>query len=292
MAGGACVALALALWLLPGTLTAQGGYLDVAGVRLYYEVEGPRPAPVLVLVHGWTTDARYWDDQMPAFRARYRVVRYDRRGYGRSGGIPDLSADPADLDALLAHFDIPRAAVLRHSEGAVATQAFALAYPARVRALVLAGPGPPPDFGLPWAGPDSIPFAEVARVARTEGVDSIWRLFRGHPLIGNDSLPPEAAARLGRIQASYRGADLLTPVPPSRPDRLPTLRRLPEIRAPTLVLTAERELPYLRVVAEAVAYGIPQAQKVVLRGGGHLVSLSQPAAFNRAVLAFLDSLPP
>jgi hypothetical protein len=49
-------------------------------------------------------------------------------------------------------------------------------------------------------------------------------------------------------------------------------------------------MAYLKVVAEALAYGIPNAQRVTVRGGGHLVNASEPAAFNAAVLKFLESV--
>ncbi len=70
-------------------------------------------------------------------------------------------------------------------------------------------------------------------------------------------------------------------VPPPRIDQLRA------VRVPTLVLTGDREMPYLQVVAAALAYGIPNAQRVTVHGGGHLVNAAQPAAFNRAVLKFL-----
>lgn len=276
------------LFLLPRPIPAQGTYAEVNGVRLYYEVEGKGPA--LVLIHGWTTNSEYWDDQVPAFRAKYRVVRYDRRGFGKSGGVPDVSADPADLDLLLGQLGIESAYILGHSQGGVVAQGFALNYPRRVKALILFGSGPTPGFNLPWTGPDALPFPEITRVARSVGVDSIWKLFDNHPLVSNDRLSAEAAARLRRIQKTYRGGDLLRQIPPSRPKEVATIERLREITVPTLVLTADREMPYLRVVSEALAYAIPNATRLVLGGGGHLINMSRPVEFNTAVLNYLAAL--
>src|SRR5690606_11396205 len=60
----------------------ERGYAEVNGARLYYEVAGSGPA--LVLIHAGIADCRMWDEQFAALAARYRVVRYDQRGYGQS----------------------------------------------------------------------------------------------------------------------------------------------------------------------------------------------------------------
>jgi pimeloyl-ACP methyl ester carboxylesterase len=58
------------------------GVAEVNGTRLYYEVAGA--GQPLVLLHGFSPDCRMWDDQMAAFTARHRVLRYDLRGFGQS----------------------------------------------------------------------------------------------------------------------------------------------------------------------------------------------------------------
>ena len=60
----------------------EQGYAALNGTRLYYEVAGAG-APV-ALAHGFTLDHRMWDEQFSALAERYRVVRYDLRGFGRS----------------------------------------------------------------------------------------------------------------------------------------------------------------------------------------------------------------
>ena len=276
------------LLVLPRLTPAQETYADVNGVRLFYEVKGE--GPPLVLIHGWAVNSEYWDDQVPAFRNKYRVLRYDRRGFGKSGGVPDMSADPADLDLLLGKLGIEAAYVLGHSAGAQMAQGFALTYPRRVKGLVLFGSGPVAGFSLPWSGADALPFGEIVRVARTDGVQSIWKLLENHVLFSSDSLSAEQGARMLRIQKSYRGADLLSQIQFSRPEALASLARLHEIKSPTLVVTGDKEAPYLKVFAETIAYAIPNATRLVLPGGGHLINMSRPVAFNAAVLDFLAGL--
>jgi pimeloyl-ACP methyl ester carboxylesterase len=63
--------------------------------------------------------------------------------------------------------------------------------------------------------------------------------------------------------------------------------QLAEIKVPTLVIIGDHEIPYRRIVADALAYGVTGASKVVIPDGGHLAHLAQPERFNAEVLRFL-----
>ena len=266
---------------------AQSGMANVGDATLYYEVIG-QGVPV-VLIHGWALSLRAWDDQARAFAPRYRVVRYDLRGFGRSTGFADVTADPADLAALLDHLDVPSAYVIGHSRGAGVALAFALAFPQRVRGLVLYGPGPLPGFGLPWDGADRMP--DVRAIARQFGLDSVWATLARHPLTWEP--PQRAVATRARVDAILRansGRDLLEDHPPSNRVPLARIDQLRRIDVPTLVVTGDHEMPYLQVVAAAVTYGITGAKHVTIADGGHGLHFAQPERFNAAVLSFLDDL--
>jgi 3-oxoadipate enol-lactonase len=75
--------------------------IESRGFPLHVEVDGPQSAPVLMLSNSLCTDLRMWDDQISAFTEKFRVVRYDRRGHGRSG-VPKgpFSVDDFGRDAL------------------------------------------------------------------------------------------------------------------------------------------------------------------------------------------------
>src|SRR5436190_1431168 len=66
-----------------GASKQASGYLDVGGSQIYYEERGSGPA--MVLLHDGLLDAGSWDEVWESLAARHRVIRYDRRGYGRSG---------------------------------------------------------------------------------------------------------------------------------------------------------------------------------------------------------------
>lgn len=95
---------------------AATGFAEVNGARLYYKkVAGS--GPPLALVHAGVADSRMWDEQFAVFAQRYRVVRYDVRGFGRSVMPPGPFSHADDLAALLQYLDIARAAVVGVSMG-------------------------------------------------------------------------------------------------------------------------------------------------------------------------------
>ncbi len=59
--------------------------IDADGCPIYVEVEGREGAPVLMLSNSLGTDLHMWDDQAPEWSKHFRLVRYDRRGHGKSG---------------------------------------------------------------------------------------------------------------------------------------------------------------------------------------------------------------
>jgi pimeloyl-ACP methyl ester carboxylesterase len=106
-------------------------------------------------------------------------------------------------------------------------------------------------------------------------------------------IPPgreQARKRLLELLAAYRGGRWVSPVEPSGPAKLVSMADLSRVRVPTLILVGESEVPYLRIVADALTYGIAGARRIVIPGGGHMVNLVEPQRYNRAVLAFLRSV--
>src|ERR1700680_2944693 len=112
------------------------GIAAVNGTHLYYEMAGN--GPPVVLIHGHGLDTRMWDEQFEAFAHRYRVIRYDVRGFGRSE-IPSATAfsDADDLRSLLEHVGAQTAHVIGLSMGGRIALHYALEYPAATRSLLL-----------------------------------------------------------------------------------------------------------------------------------------------------------
>jgi pimeloyl-ACP methyl ester carboxylesterase len=256
------------------------GYLLTNGSRIYYEDFGRGPA--IILIHDGLAHGEVWEQQVAAFAEHYRVVSYDRRGYGRSDAPTQPYSNIDDLEALLSELDIDNATLIGSSSGGALAINFALTHPGKVDALVLVG-----------------------AVVNGMGYSSHF-VRRGYSLFGPDiqttvdrmvndqyHIAPENTAARDRLR------ELLTKHPRNlefgkfrlmvEPD-FSALERLPEIGVPTLIIGAEADIPDVHVHAGALDAGIAGAARVVIPNAGHLVYLEQPAAFNEAVLEFLSLL--
>jgi 3-oxoadipate enol-lactonase len=231
-----------------------------------------------------------WDRQESAFARKYRVVRYDRRGFGKSSGGEDITWDASDLTALLDTLGMAKAHILGMSQGARVALQFARAHPERVSSLVLQGAPPPDGFGLPWTGPDRTRFDEWGTLAREQGMDAFRRVWTAHPLMAIPAGKPDARALLNEQIAAYGGGRFLKPATPSGPVKPITMDDLSRLDMPALVLIGENETPYLQIAARAFAYYMPGATLAVIPGGGHLINMIEPARYNTAVLDFLAGL--
>ena len=264
---------------LAGGVTAV---LDRPGARLAYHVTGTGPA--VVLIHGFGLDMRMWDPQVGPLADRFRVVRYDCRGFGASGpfdpAVPYTHA--GDLVALLDHLDIGEAVLAGLSFGGrVALQA-ALADPARVRGLALL------DTvldGVPWDPPSARAMDEVARRVQEAGVLAGREAWLAHPLFAAARERPDLAAALAAMVAGYPGQHWLGQ-DPHRETR-PPIDVLEGICVPALVAVGERDVPGFREMSAVLARRIPGAAYRVVAGAGHMVNMEQSAAVNDLLIGLL-----
>jgi pimeloyl-ACP methyl ester carboxylesterase len=79
------------------------GFLELEGGRIYFEVDGE--GHPLLLIHGGLGSLRMWDRQVPAFSERYRVIRYDTRGFGRTQTDDVAFVNLDDAVAVLDHVE-------------------------------------------------------------------------------------------------------------------------------------------------------------------------------------------
>ena len=265
-----------------GVGDAQTRTLNVGDATINYDVAGK--GPTVVFIHGWTHNISVWDDQVPAFKSRYQVVRYDSRGFGRSSGYADESAEPQDLLLLLEALRVKRAYIVGHSRGGSVALRFASAYPSHVAGLVLYGAFPegfpaPPEVGQM--------FASLPAIAKQNGLDSVGKLVLASPIAW---VPPgrnDVIDRYRRLWASYSGKDLLDPHAESGRVPAVTIPQLANIRVPTLVIVGDHEAPFIAAVADTLAQRIPGAKKVVIPNAGHGAHFAQPASFNSALMDFI-----
>jgi 3-oxoadipate enol-lactonase len=212
----------------------------------------------------------------------HRAIRYDLRGFGRSGPPAAGRDHVTDLLALLDALWIDRADLAGLSLGANIALAAAALHPDRVRRLALASPGLP---GYPWTTPR--PPDVAAELARRDGIEAAKRYWLGHPIFRSAAAYPQASRRLAEMVERFP-AHQWRDGPAAAP--LPSLTGyLTALAAPTLILNGALDAPGYREIAGVLARDIPGAQRREFASAGHLLNLERPEEFNARLLRFLRS---
>jgi len=260
---------------------ARDVYLGSGGARLRYRDEGAGPS--VLFIHGWALDLELWEPQAAALAPRFRVLRFDRRGFGLSSGDASLDADVSDATALLDHLAITRAVLVGASHGARVALRLALRAPERVAGLVL--DGPPDELGAGrGALTVEIPLDAYRRLAQSGNLAELRRRWAEHPFTQLVSRDPAARQLLDRMLERYSGADLLLPA--EQPALLTGLERL---TLPIRIINGERDLASRRASGAALARALPGGQHVLIPDAAHLPSLDNPRLYNHALEALLGT---
>lgn len=248
--------------------------LQRGGVNIHYQIEGE--GPVLLLTHGFSASSAMWRQNVPALAdAGWRVVTWDMRGHGQSDSPDDTSLYSAeltvgDIDALLDAAGAEQAVVGGMSLGGYMSLAYHLAHRPRVRSLLLIDTGP--GFKNDEAR------GKWNDYARGKGDELLAK--------GDGALSDSAETRLQRQNfTGLRNAayGMLTQ------HSADAINSLPEIAVPTLVVVGDRDEPFL-AASDYMAAKIPDARKAVIPDAGHAANVDQPAAFNAAVIEFLERI--
>jgi pimeloyl-ACP methyl ester carboxylesterase len=244
--------------------------------------------PPLLLIHGWALDRRMWAQQRRAFRGHFTTVSYDRRGFGQSTCAAGFEQEVDDIDAILHALQIPQAALLGMSQGGRVALRYALARPAAVSALILHG-APFEPTAPPMGDAAHLPVRDYAALLEGGQLSAVHAALAAHPLMHVPEGQARARASIARMIEGYRGEDLLLQPNPAGAGYSDVRDRLSAITVPTLVLTGDTETPWLVTAADRLAAALPQATRAVVRGGGHMINMTAPRAYNRAVIAWLTA---
>lgn len=260
------------------------GMLAVDDGRLYYEVAGD--GDPVVFVHGGFGDRRMWDHTFAALAGRFRVVRYDHRGFGRSPAPQAPYSAAGDLLRLLDHLRLGPVHLVGNSMGGTLAIDFALLHPDRVRTLtvVSAGPG-----GFAVTESDAAGVIAVFEAARREGPPAAAALWLEHPMVHVTSRDSYAGPRLEEMVRENAKAFLM-PVRqwPGETLAPPAIERLNTIRVPTLVIAGSEDTALVRTMARTTAEGVPGARLQMIAGADHLPQMVKPREFEAALRGFLD----
>lgn len=259
----------------------RSGFIDVDGGSLFYEVAGT--GDTLILIHDGLLHRVIWDEQFSVFSKRYRVIRYDRRGYGNS---PKPDKPYSNVDDLLKLFDslkIKHAGLIGMSSGGGLAVDFTLAHPTKVSSLVLVGAV---VSGFSYTIHFLSRGGRADRAVYSSG-ESLRKYFSNKdPYI---LAPQDTTARLKLLQLLEKYPQDTDPEKFSliqEPER-PAIKFLSKITVPTLILAGEFDIPDVHAHAGALNAGIPNSRRIIIPGSGHLIPIEQPDLFNKTVLDFL-----
>ena len=277
--------LALPCFLLLATAVSAHpptGFVDApGGGRLWYETKG-QGSPI-VFLHDGLVSSVGWDGPFDSLADSFGVVRYDRRGFGRSEPPKGPYSDVDDLQAILETLRIGRATLVGCSNGSKLAVDYTLAHPDRVEALVLVGPV---VSGLPYSEHflrrGLINYRPMFQEKSREKLIEAWVQ---DPYL-TDSRDTEARKRLRELLTKSPGP-LTANFPESRPPERPAVGRLAEIHVPTLILVGESDIPDVHAHAGVLEAGIHNARRTIVPKTGHLIQLEQPTLLAWQIRGFL-----
>ena len=252
------------------------GTVRVGADELWYDDLGGDGVP-LVLLHPGITDSRVWDPLLPQLLGR-RVIRFDRRGYGRSPRASEPYSAMGDLVGLLDALGVERAHLVGNSMGGETSLALAVTSPGRVASLTLLCPG---IGGYPW--PEDDPpelIAEWERCQAERDVAGLAELLTGIWFAqGTDDYLDEQVRATAELD--FSPAAELEEKNPEQWSRLETLA------VPTTVIAGERDPADSLQASLDLAARIPGAVLVRL-DVDHVPQYREPAAVAEAALATAD----
>ena len=256
-------------------------------VRIYYEEHGG--GSPLVLAYGIGGNVKMWDVNVPGLAARHRLVLWEPRGHARS----DSPEDPArysfrrwalDLKAVLDHLGLRRAHVGGLSLGAGIATRFALAFPSRVRSLVVTNSSS--ASGLPLSWQNLVMRARSIEITLTQGMDAMAEFS----MAANPNVSERLALDPGAKAEFYEEYRQLQPIGYANSLRAliamdHVTDELPRLRMPVLLIGGDRD-PSLGPM-KVIHRKIRGSKLVVLSPASHFANRDQPEAWNRLVLDFL-----
>lgn len=252
-----------------------GTFVDVDGSRLYYEECGSGSKAV-ILLHDGVVNSAVWDDVWPTFCKQFHVIRYDRRGYGRSPATTKPYFEADDVAAVLHDRKVSQAAVVGSSHGGNIAMSFAQRYPAQVSELVLIGPE---AEGFPYS--EHFAMAQMAFQGAKDPTEV--RAQNTYFIVpGNDAAREHLRRLLKASPQDHEHNDM--PLPEK-----PTFPYVQDLRVPTLILVGSGDIADNQAVAGALVMAIPGATRVVISDTGHLLYLEKPEVFSSLVSGFLKS---
>lgn len=250
------------------------------GVPIHYAVQG-KGDPALVFIHCWACDRNLWENQVPEFSKKYRVVTIDLPGHGQSGqGRTNWSIESYgdDVKAVVTKLGLKRVVLIGSSMGAPIALEATRRMPDRVVAIVPVDSLLDVDQKVP---PDQLDAVFKQLQADYQGATTTlmnqFFFAPGTPAAVKErvlreatSRPPEMAIAILKAVFAY--------------DAVPALK---ETKVPIHAINGDRSPTNL----DANRKYAPQFDAVIIKGSGHYPMLEDPARFNQLLTEILSKLP-
>lgn len=283
-----------------------------SGATVHYRDQGPRGAPLAVLIHGGLGSLHNWEPWIPKLVEGYRTISLDLPAHGLTGRIPgDIYTRESMVELVretLAELGVDRFALAGHSMGGGVALLYALEHPEQVEALILIGPeGVPgdegydadgvfldPDAGAPTAVPEDVELSLVDRLLATVGSPWIVGETLKYMVADDDLVTPEFAARFARI-LRHRGnrraiALMFRQYVVMMHDPRDLEPRLGELRMPVLLQIGEEDRLVPPAVGEKFHAGISRSTLELYAGAGHMIMDEATEESVADAISFLDRI--
>ena len=273
--------------------TVTVGQENSSDIEIYYEDHGV--GQPVVLIHGYPLSGRAWDKQVPVLlEAGYRVITYDRRGFGKSSQPVtgyDYDTFAADLNTLLEYLDLRDAVLVGHSMGTGEVTRYLGRYgSARVAKGVLVAPIPP--YLLQTGdNPEGVPlslfdgFAAAARADTPAWMKGFLENFYNYDTLAGTLVSEQAFQASWNLAVTASAAAAVACIATWATDFRDDL---PKIDVPVLVIQgdADQVLP-LGKTGQRLPALLKDARLTVIEGGPHAIPWTHAAQVNTALLGFL-----
>jgi pimeloyl-ACP methyl ester carboxylesterase len=255
-----------------------GAHADLPGVKLWYIDSGGAGVPV-VLLHPNTGTVAVWEKQIADFsQAGYRVIAFDRRGWGKSVADPKSGEQPGsiagDLDALADRLALDRFHLLGVAGGGFVALDYAAWRPERLRSLVVGG------------STGAIADREIADLIARIAIPEIRKQSAHYRELGPSyrAANPEGTRRWIEIDEHSRQPGVEFQPLLRTPN---TLAKIESIATAALIIAADADLLAPPALMRAWAARMKHHEWAVIHDAGHAMAWEQPGTFNDIVLDFL-----
>jgi pimeloyl-ACP methyl ester carboxylesterase len=261
------------------------------GQSLAYVPLGDAAGTPVVLIHGYTDNARDWVPLVPYLAPQLRLILVDLRGHGRSSK-PECCYTRLDfaydVKLLLDALHIERADIVGHSMGSIVAQTFAEYWPERTRRVVLIASSGGPRAGAPPRKPAYDYAAEIRKLHEPIDPDSPFMIqwWSSPTPVDADFLRrqrQDAAAIPLRVWLAILDQGLIDS---------DLQRTLPKLTAPTLLIWGSKDPIMAEEVRQTLRAALPHAQVKIFAGLGHNPFWEDPQGCARVINAFLTAAPP